>query len=362
MSQRIGIIGCGQLAQMLAEAARRLGLESAFLCANEVPVVEGLGRIYAMEEVDAFVDACDAITVEREDVPYETLHKAERVGLYPGFKALETLRHRHTQKALLDELAIATSPWRQAADEDELKAVFEALGDVALRCKTSIGGYDGGGQWRVKSAADIDAIPATGYPLIAEAEVTIEREFAVLVARSRSGETLCYPLTENIMRDGILTCCHMPALAEQGVESKAQAVAQKLVDALDYVGVLAIEFFQSDDQLLVNELAPRVHNTGHWSLNACRCDQFEQHIRAVAGLELVAPAPTQAAAMVNLLGEQLPASMPDYPLRVMMQTYGKGIRPGRKLGHLTVLGEESVAVREAAHAMLAELEEHHLGD
>ncbi len=352
--KRVGIIGCGQLAQMMGEAARRLGLETAYLCINETPVVEGLGPIFGTDDVDGFVAACDAITVEREDVPHETLRKAEAVGLYPGFDALDTLRRRHTQKALLDELSIPTSPWRSVADGGELPAAFAALGDVPLRCKTSLGGYDGGGQWQIRNADDFAKIPDAGYPLIAEAEVAIEREFAVLVARDRSGQSLCYPLTENVMRDGILTCCHMPALADDGLEQQARAHATKLVDALDYVGVLAIEFFLTRGELVVNEIAPRVHNTGHWSLNACACDQFEQHIRAVAGLGLVAPAPTQAAAMVNLLGAALPPTMPEAPLRVMLQTYGKGIRPGRKLGHMTILGDDPGAVRaEAARTLTA---------
>ena len=150
------------------------------------------------------------------------------------------------------------------------------------------------------------------------------------------------------MRDGILTCCLMPAQATTAIEEAASAHAIRLVDGLDYVGVLAIEFFLSADGLVVNEIAPRDHNTGHWSLNACRCDQFEQHVRAVAGYGLIPPAPTQAAAMVNLLGEALPPRMPDAPLRLMLQTYGKGIRPGRKLGHMTILGDSAEAVREEA--------------
>lgn len=356
MNACVGIIGCGQLAQMMAEAARRLGIDTAFLCSNETPVVEGLGAIYSEAEVDAFVAACDAITVERENVPHDILKKATEVGLYPGFEALETLRHRHTQKALLDRLDIPTSPWRAVALPEALPSVYTELGGVRLRCKTSLGGYDGGGQWRIDSADNCDTIPASGYPLIAEAEVAIDREYAILVARDRAGESLCYPLTENIMRDGILTCSLMPASADDAIRDQAEHYAKALVNALDYVGVLAVEFFLSGDQLMVNEIAPRVHNTGHWSLNACRCDQFEQHIRAVAGYGLIAPEPTQAAAMVNLLGERLPATMPEGPLRIMMQTYGKSIRPGRKLGHLTLLGSDSEAVRGAALDMLESLQ------
>lgn len=351
----IGVIGCGQLAQMLAEAARRLGIETAFLCSDEVPVVEGLGRVYAESEADEFIAACDAITVEREDVPHEILRRAAEVGLYPGFDALDTLRHRHSQKAFLDSLDIPTSPWRKVTDTQELTQVFADFDGVPLRCKTSIGGYDGGGQWRVVSREDCRAVPAAGYPMIAEAEVAIDREYAILVARDRSGASLCYPMTENLMRDGILTCSLMPASADDGMRQAAADYATRLVDGLNYVGVLAVEFFLAGHQLLVNEIAPRVHNTGHWTLNACRCDQFEQHVRAVMGRELVPPAPTQAAGMVNLLGDALPARMPDGPLRVMMQTYGKAVRPGRKLGHLTVLGADIGPVREAAEQMLKEL-------
>ena len=356
MTACVGIIGCGQLAQMMAEAARRLGIDTVFLCSNETPVVEGLGTIYNESQVDAFVAASDAITVERENVPHDILRQAAAVGLYPGYDALETLRHRHSQKALLDRLEIPTSPWRAVDSADALPGLFRELGGVRLRCKTSLGGYDGGGQWRVDREADGDVIPDSGYPLIAEAEVAIDREYAILVARDRAGAILCYPLTENLMRDGILTCSLMPAAADDSVREQAQRHATALVNALDYVGVLAVEFFLSGDQLMVNEIAPRVHNTGHWSLNACRCDQFEQHIRAVSGHGLIAPEPTQAAAMVNLLGDRLPASMPEGPLRIMMQTYGKSIRPGRKLGHLTILGNDIEPVRAAALEMLEALQ------
>lgn len=357
MKQCLGIIGCGQLSQMMAEAARRLGHDTAFLCINETPVVTGLGRIFWTGEVDAFVAACDAVTIERENVPHAILRQAAEIGLYPGFDALEALRHRHTQKALLDRLSIPTSPWGEVSSPDQLPVAYDALGGVHLRCKTSLGGYDGGGQWRIHGAADFECIPGDGYPLIAEAEIAIDREYAILVARGRDGSTLTYPMTENIMRDGILTCSLMPADIDPSLAEQARSYAERLVTALDYVGVLAIEFFLSGDALMVNEIAPRVHNTGHWSLNACRCDQFEQHVRAVLGMPLVAPAPTQVAAMVNLLGDQLPSRMPEGPLRIMMQTYGKGIRPGRKLGHLTLLGDEADAdaVRTAAIDMLAEL-------
>jgi len=365
VQKRLGIMGCGQLSQMLGEAARRLGASVSFLCVDETPVVSGLGAIYGVdssgadsigiESVDAFFDQCDAITVERESLPDALLQRArDEVGLAPGYDALVVLRQRDTQKAMLDQLDIPTSPWGVATTAAELAGVLSTLPSRYSRCKRILGGYDGGGQWRV-NADTLDAIPAGGYPLIAEAEITIERELAIIIARDTLGHSVCYPITENVMRNGILIGSHVPATVTPEHRQLAETYARRLVDAMGYVGVLAIEFFVTDGRLIVNEIAPRVHNTGHWTMGAVGADQFIQHVRVVLGDPVTEPVFNQAAAMVNILNAPLPARMPEGPIRMLMQTYGKGVRPGRKLGHLTLIGPDADAVRCEADQYIAEL-------
>lgn len=356
MKQRLGIIGCGQLSQMMAEAARRLGAQVAFLCVDETPVVAGLGPIYLPADLDGFLAACDAITVERESIPDEILRRAaDEVGLAPGYEALVVLRQRDTQKAMLDELAIPTSPWASASDAQQLRELLPSLGSEYARCKRILGGYDGGGQWRVGGELSIDRIPVGGYPLIAEAEIAIERELAIIIGRDEQGNTACYPMTENAMRDGILIGCFVPADVPELLVAEAQEYAARLVNRMGYVGVLAIEFFVTGGELIVNEIAPRVHNTGHWTIGAIGADQFTQHVSLVLGAPVTPPELQGGAAMINLLDDKLPQTMPEGPLRTLIQTYGKGIRKGRKLGHLTVIGDDVGAVRQHAQRLIKEL-------
>lgn len=356
MKTRLGIVGCGQLSQMLGEAARRQGFSVSFLCLDEVPIVNGLGPIFQQEELDEFLRHCDAVTVERENLPDALLERCDaQVGLAPNINALMTLRERDTQKAMLDQLAIPTSPWGRAENASDLAGLLVASDDQVFRCKRILGGYDGGGQWRVACAEDIESIPEQGYPLIAEAEISIERELAIVVGRDQTGATTSYPVTENFMREGILIGSIIPAEADDVLLEAAQDYATRLISAMNYVGVLAVEFFVTAGKLIVNEIAPRVHNTGHWSIGAVGVDQFTQHVRLALGYAVTEPSFTESAAMVNLLDDKLPARMPEGPIRTLMQTYGKGIRKGRKLGHLTLVGPDPAAVRRAAESLIDEL-------
>ena len=296
---RLGIIGCGQLSQMLGEAANRLGFSVSYLCVDETPVVAGLGPIYYPEQLDEFLAACDAITVERESLPDDMLRKAANVGLAPNYDALVTLRKRDTQKAMLDELNIPTSPWSLVTSPDQLEAALDSLPGQYARCKRTLGGYDGGGQWRVDQDTR-DAIPVDAYPVIAEAEIAIDLEYAVIIGRDRQGQTSCYPMTENAMRDGILIGSYVPSGIDSSLADLAGDYAKRLVNAMDYVGVLAIEFFLTGGELIVNEIAPRVHNTGHWTIGAVGVDQFAQHVGCVMGEPVREPLFTEAASMINL--------------------------------------------------------------
>ena len=351
---RLGIIGCGQLSQMLGEAANRLGYRVSYLCVDETPVVEGLGSIYFPDQLDVFLAECHAITVERESLPDEMLRRAAEIGLAPNYEALVVLRERDTQKALLDQLNIPTSPWRLVETPGELDHALAALPSAHMRCKRTLGGYDGGGQWRVNSQS-LNTIPGDAYPVIAEAEIAIETEYAIVIGRDQNGCTACYPMTENAMRDGILIGSYVPSGIAPEMAEQAIDYANRLVEAMNYVGVLAVEFFVTEGRLIVNEIAPRVHNTGHWTIGALGADQFTQHVGCVMGEAVRNPVFTEAAAMVNLLGDALPRRMPEGPIRTLIQTYGKGFRRGRKLGHITLIGPDATAIRAEANALIAEL-------
>lgn len=348
MSTHIGIIGCGQLGQMLGLAALRLNLQVSFLSLDEAPVVAGLGEIFAAEDFDTFLARCDVVTVEREAVPLHLLDKAEQLGkLRPSLSALERLRNRTQQKVCLDDLGIPTAPWRAIASEGEIAASLAELETPYVRCKQSLGGYDGLGQWRVTKGASVD-IPERCFPLIMEQEVNIEAELSILVARDAAGNVVCYPPVENHMRKGVLVWSYAPAPIADELRQQMQEQAIRLAHGVDYVGVMAIEYFVSGGKLLVNEVAPRVHNSGHWTTDASSCDQFHQHIRAVAGLALIPPRQCGAVAMGNLLGEQLPAALPEAGVRMYVHTYGKSVRPGRKIGHLTLVAPTLAQARAAA--------------
>lgn len=354
MSKRLGIIGCGQLSQMLGEAANRLGFSVAYMCVDETPVVAGLGPIYYPDQLDEFLDQCDAITVERESLPDDMLRRAEQVGLSPNYDALVVLRERDTQKAMLDKLDIPTSPWSLVSSKDQLAGAMDKLPGQYARCKRTLGGYDGGGQWRVDRES-LDVIPEDAYPVIAEAEIAIDLEYAIIIGRDAKGETACYPMTENVMRDGILIGSFVPSGIDDNKAALAIEYANRLVKAMNYVGVLAIEFFLTEGELIVNEIAPRVHNTGHWTIGAVGADQFTQHVGCVMGESVREPVFTEAASMVNLLNDALPAKMPQGPIRTLVQTYGKGIRKGRKLGHMTLIGPDASEIRREAALLISEL-------
>lgn len=354
MNLHVGIIGCGQLGQMLGRAALRLNLRVSYLSLEEAPVVTGLGDVFSVEQVDDFLAHCDVITVEREAVPQQILVKADQLGkLRPSLYALEQLRNRDRQKTSLDELGIPTAPWKYIANRQALAANVAELEAPYARCKQALGGYDGGGQWRVAKGAPPE-IAERCFPLIMEREVDIEAELSLLIARDETGDVVCYPPVENHMRQGVLVWSYAPAPIADELVQQMQQHAIRLADAVEYVGVLAVEYFISGGKLLVNEVAPRVHNTGHWTIDASSCDQFDQHIRAVAGLALIPPLQYGAVAMGNILGERLPADLPDAAVRLYVHTYGKSFRPGRKLGHLTLVAPTLAQARAAAERVEAQ--------
>jgi 5-(carboxyamino)imidazole ribonucleotide synthase len=340
----IGILGGGQLGRMLALAGHPLGmqfrvLEPAAECPAAAVADHDRGEYEDYQALFAFCQGLDAVTFEFENVPVESARwLAERVPVYPTPRALEVGQDRIAEKAFFQNLGVPVPPFAAVDSSSDLVTAIERIGLPAV-LKTTRFGYDGKGQAVLQTRADVDSIWATlgGRPLVLEGFVPFERELSILAVRGRSGELAFYPLVENIHRNGILRVSTGPANGvSRELQAKAEGIAKKALEALEYVGVLAVELFQAGDELLVNEMAPRVHNSGHWTIEGAETSQFENHLRAVAGLPLGSTAAVGQSVMINLIG-----GWPD-PAAVLaipgahLHLYGKKPRPNRKVGHITV--------------------------
>ncbi len=345
----IGILGGGQLGRMLAAAAAQLGFDTAVLTPRkDAPDARvSAHRITSAYDdpdgLQALADLSDVVTFEFENVPSKALDALIALGceVAPGPKALAFTQDRVEEKRFLGDCGVATVDFEAVRSADEIPSALAGTRAPAL-LKTRREGYDGKGQAWVQDASDADrAFAGIGAkPAILEARADFVRELSIIAARGRDGATACYPVGENQHGDGILRVTKAPAQDWRDVQPRAEAIARKILDGLDYVGVLGVELFELEDgRLLVNEIAPRVHNTGHWTMDGCACSQFEQHIRAIAGWPL---GPTSAHArieMENLIGPDAErwreiAREPDARLHL----YGKGEpRPGRKMGHVNRL-------------------------
>jgi 5-(carboxyamino)imidazole ribonucleotide synthase len=351
---RIGVLGGGQLGRMLALAGYRLGLDFRFLdpsaeaCAGQVGELLS-GNFADPSLVDRFAAGLDVVTFEWENVPVDlALALAERLPVQPSPAALATAQNRFAEKAFFRGLAIATAPFAPVESEADLGRALDQVGTPAL-LKTVREGYDGKGQRRIETAADAAAAwRALGErPAVLEGYVPFRRELSIVAVRAADRSTAFYPLVENLHRDGILrrTLAPAPDLSD-ALQAEAESIAARALEALDYVGVLAIELFEHAGHLLANEMASRVHNSGHWTIEGAATSQFENHVRAVAGLPLGETRSIAPAAMVNLIGE-----LPDQRRLLAipganLHLYGKAVRPGRKLGHVTVLGRDEAELRE----------------
>jgi 5-(carboxyamino)imidazole ribonucleotide synthase len=341
----IGILGGGQLGRMLAMAAARLGFDVAIVTpeANAPAARVSAHAIVAAyddpDALDALAELCGVITFEFENIPAQALEHLARRGaaVAPDARALAIAQDRLTEKTFLNASGLATVRFASVETEGELDDALASLG-APLLLKTRRGGYDGRGQIWVQAGEAASAFAALGRrPSIAEAPAGFRRECAVIAARGRDGEIALYPLTQSEHEAGILRRTIAPSPASPATHAAAHAMAARLVTALDYVGVLGLELFESPDgALLVNEFAPRVHNTGHWTLDGGVTDQFEQHIRAVAGWPLGPTETESMVEMINLLGADVEAWRDfagDRQARIWL--YGKGEpRPGRKMGHV----------------------------
>jgi 5-(carboxyamino)imidazole ribonucleotide synthase len=340
----IGVLGGGQLGQMLALAGHRLGESFYFLDPAPDAPAGKLGRHIVAEYDDrAALDelaAADLVTFEFENVPADSArYLAQRTTVYPPPTALEISQNRLEEKRWFEKLGVPTVRFAPANTATELHTSLQEVGLPAV-VKTASGGYDGKGQAVVSNAAAADDVWQVlgGRQLLVEALVPFERELSIIGVRNVGGSHALYPLVENRHTEGILRMSLAPAPElSPALQSQGEAIASSLLDALDYVGVLAIELFQTTDGLLANELAPRVHNSGHYSIDGAVCSQFENHIRAILNLPLGSTASTGRAVMFNLISE-----LPDVAevLAVpgaRLHLYDKAPRPGRKLGHVTLV-------------------------
>jgi 5-(carboxyamino)imidazole ribonucleotide synthase len=343
----IGILGGGQLGRMLSLAAARLGLKTHIYSdeqdapAFDVAAAHTHAAYGDQAALAAFARSVDVITFEFENIPSDTLaFLAREKSTWPDARVLAATQDRVAEKDFVSSLGISTARYARADNRAETLAALEEIGRPAI-IKTRRLGYDGKGQSRIGSADDVDSALKTirHAPAILEELVVFAFECSVVAARSVNGSFAAYDPPENSHRDHILRCSEVPSRLTPAQCDEAKAVARRIADALDYVGVLAVEFFVTKKgTLLVNEIAPRVHNSGHWTLEACIVSQFEQHIRAVAGWPLGDPARHSDAVMINLIGAEAEDWKALAAAPGALHLYGKKeIRAGRKMGHVTRL-------------------------
>ncbi|MEJ0009235.1 MAG: 5-(carboxyamino)imidazole ribonucleotide synthase [Alphaproteobacteria bacterium] len=343
----IGIVGGGQLGRMLARAASRMGYKTHIFTpekdapASHVATATTIGAYQDATALRAFGQSVDVVTFEFENIPAETLEMLETlVAVRPKPSVLFTTRHRLREKEFIRAQGIATAPFAPVRSAGELASAIKTIGTPSV-LKTAELGYDGKGQVVIRDASQADAAWATlgRGECVLEGFVEFTAEASIIVARSTTGEMRCYPLVENIHRDHILHRTIAPAPFIDAHQAQAATIAKKLAEALDVVGLLAVELFVTKDGLLVNELAPRPHNSGHWTIEGAPTSQFEQHIRAICGWALGDTTPRGKCEMINLLGDewkdwQKYARMAEAHVHL----YGKTeSRPGRKMGHVTIV-------------------------
>lgn len=345
---KIGVLGGGQLGRMMALAGYPLNLAFSFFDNNpDCPSAQLGARFgdadYSDASLDAFIDSADVFTYEFENIPTHWVeYIAARKPVYPGVKSLAVSQNRLNEKQLFKKLNIPSARFEEINSEGNLRRAVELLG-LPLVIKTVTMGYDGKGQFLLKTPDQIpEAWELLGKqtPLIAEEFIQFKRELSIIAIRSQKGETHFYPLTENAHHRGTLSHSLAPA---PYVDNDTQLAAERYISAIlhemEHVGALTLEMFETRHGLLANETAPRVHNSGHWTIEGAHCSQFENHVRAVAGLPLGSTAAEKPTAMINIIGKH-PSS--DDILRIPdahLHLYGKSEREGRKLGHITVTAD-----------------------
>lgn len=361
----IGVLAAGQLGRMLALEGYDLGLQFRFL----EPKLEAPATILApsiqaeytdFDALDQFADGLDVVTYEFENVPVHSAeYLAKRLPFFPPPQALRISQDRYYEKSLFEELSIPTAPFRRADSAQDIQNAVQEIG-LPLLLKTIQMGYDGKGQYRLQSQNE------AGYawqllgemPVICEEVIPFDRELSIVSVRSRNGEMAFYPLVENHHRDGILHKTIAPAAnVTPEMQAMAESYARKVLQRFDYVGVLTIELFEKHGQLLANEMASRVHNSGHWTLDGAVTSQFENHIRAILGWPLGPTTPRGHSMMINLIGAT-PATESIIQIPgAHLHLYNKSPRPGRKLGHVNLNALHPNDLAEAETRLLERMHE-----
>ena len=356
----IGMVGGGQLGRMFAVAAAAMGYRVVIFTdaenspASHVADQTVVGDLNDHEAIERFASQCDVITLEFENIPAATIARCrEFAPTYPSASVLATAQDRLIEKTTFQEAGLPVTPFRKVHDAPSLIAAGDELG-WPLIIKTVRSGYDGKGQHRIESAGDADHVDwATNNQWIAEKCIAFDKEVSVIVARTPNGRCECFPIFENTHRNHILDISVAPAELTQSLSQEARQIAISAAETIDVIGLLCVEFFVSGGHVLINEVAPRPHNSGHLTIEGCETSQFEQHVRAVCNLPLGSTQQrTPTAAMANLLGDLWTAEgqAPDWAAAladpgVSLHLYGKSqARPARKMGHLTITGNDKESV------------------
>ena len=388
--QTIGILGGGQLGMMLAESAMQLGYTCIFLEDSPNCPASRYGKVYSTQQLADFAKHADVFTLEFENTPVKTCEwlaslsqnvdsvsfnngYGKKFGMFPPPQALEVAQDRLKEKTLFNQLGIATVPFRAVNNLNELKTACDELG-LPLVLKTSRGGYDGKGQFVIQDRADIETawrelggavtgdgnLTSTPAPLIAEGFIDFSREVSLIATRGQDGQIRCFDLVENDHHQGILATTRAPAVGASHLQALAESAITTLMTHLDYVGTLTLELFVSKDgdgkdTLLANEIAPRVHNSGHFSIEGAVTSQFENHIRAVVGLPLGDTDNVHPSIMVNVLGEYPNLAEVLSIDGVHYHTYHKEERENRKIAHLTLMPNDVANLEATLHNVVAVL-------
>ncbi|MDQ4064469.1 MAG: 5-(carboxyamino)imidazole ribonucleotide synthase [Actinomycetota bacterium] len=357
---RVGVVGGGQLGRMLGLAGVPLGCTFTFLDPSEGAGARAVGDLLVGSYDDdarlaELAARSDVVTYEFENVPADAARRLEEtVPVLPPPRSLDLTQDRASEKQLFEKCGIDVAPYALASSRDEIAHALDEVGYPAV-VKTRREGYDGKGQFVVRSPAGFQerAMDVAERPLLVEQLVELRRELSIIAVRSRAGDVVTYPLVENLHHEGILRVTRAPADDVAALEEPAERAVRTLLDELGHVGMLTVELFETrDGRLLGNEMAPRVHNSGHWTIEGAETSQFENHIRAITGLPLGTTTPRGFSAMVNLVGGVPDASDVLAVPGAHLHLYDKETRPGRKVGHITVRRDARGAVEDALSALV----------
>ena len=352
ITKRIGVLGAGQLGRMLAIVGYPLGQKFGFYGTSDDEPSALIGQMFKQPDdissLNSLVEFADVITYESENTSIEQVREiAKTTPVYPTEKSLFVSQHRGREKAMFDQLNIPCAPYQIVDSLESLNLAVEEIGLPAI-LKTTTEGYDGKGQFVLKEASQVDQAWSEigGRELVLEGFINFQRELSIVAVRNANNEHVYYPLVQNVHHEGILRYTIAPAREVSAeVQQQAEQYMQSLLDELDHVGVLTLEVFETVDGLVANEMAPRVHNSGHWTIEGAYTSQFENHVRAITGMPLGDTSPRQPiAAMINIIGETGPVEKVLTMPNAFLHLYDKEERAGRKLGHINVIAvdEESL--------------------